>query len=36
MNQANATMEDLENSEGSGHGLKIFPQAPVIDSKTGH
>ena len=36
MYQANATMEDPENSEGSGHGFKIFPQAPVIDSETGH
>ena len=29
-------MEDVENSEGSGHGVKICHQAPVIDSEIGH
>ena len=36
MYQSNAAAEELENSEGSSHGLKIFPQARVIDSETGH
>ena len=36
MNQANATMDDLEKLEESGHGIKIFPQARVIDSETGY
>ena len=36
MFKANATIEDLGNLEKSGRGVKFFPQAPVIDSETGH
>ena len=36
MFKVNTTLEDMENSEGSGHGVKFFPQAPIIDSETGH
>ena len=36
MFKANATIEDLGNVEESGNGVKISPQAPVIDSETGH
>ena len=32
MFRANATVEELGNLEESGHGMKFFPQAPVIDS----
>ena len=34
--EANATIEDQGNVEESRHGVKIFPQAPVIDLETGH
>ena len=36
MFNANSTIEELGNLEESGHGVKIFPQAPVIDSETAH
>ena len=36
MIKTNVTIEDLGNVEESGHGVKFFPQAPVIDSETGH
>ena len=36
MFRANATVEELVKLEESGHGGKVFPQAPVIDSETGH
>ena len=36
MFKANATIENLGNVEESGHGVKIFHQAPVVDSDIGH
>ena len=35
MYQTNVIMEGPEKSVESGHGMKIFPPAPVIDSETG-
>ena len=36
MFKAKTTIEDLGNLEELGHGVKIFPLAPVIDSDTRH
>ena len=34
--QTNAKLDGPKKSAESGHGIKIFPPAPVIDSETGH
>ena len=36
MFRVNTAVEELGNLEESGHGVKVFPRAPVIDSETGH
>ena len=36
MFNANSTIEERRNLDDSGHAVKLFPQAPVIDSETGY
>ena len=36
MFKAHSTIEEQGNLDESGHGVKNFPQAPAIDSETGH
>ena len=36
MFKANATVEEQRNTEKIGCAVRVFPQAPVIDSETGY